>query len=136
MLLTINITPELEAQLRDEAAREGLDANAYIVHTLEEHLRPSHAHHPPHLSEAEAHLLQQINQGLPQDMWQRYHELLDKRHAEILTPDEQADLIALSDQIEEANACRIEHLIELARLRQTSLDTLMQQLGIEAPPYV
>jgi hypothetical protein len=136
MLLTINITPELEAQLRDEAAKEGLDANAYIVHTLEERLRPSQDHRPPHLPEAEAYLLQQINQGLPQEMWQRYHELLDKRRAEILTPDEQAALIALSDQIEDANAHRIEHLVELARLRQTSLGTLMQQLGIEAPPYV
>lgn len=136
MLLTIHITPELEAQLRDEAAKEGLDANAYIVHTLEERLRPSQNRRPPHLPEAEAHLLQQINQGLPQEMWQHYHELLDKRHAEILTPDEQTALIALSDQIEDANAHRIEHLVELARLRQTSLGTLMQQLGIEASPYV
>ena len=41
MMLTINITPELEAQLRDEVAKEGLDADAYIVQTLEERFTPS-----------------------------------------------------------------------------------------------
>ncbi len=136
MMLTINITPALEAQLRDEAAKEGLDADAYIVQTLEERLRHPQDRRPPCLAEAEARLLQQINQGLPQEMWQRYHELLDKRREERLTPDEQAALIVLSDHIEEVNAHRIEHLVELARLRQTSLETLMQHLGIKAPPYV
>ncbi len=91
---------------------------------------------PPCLLEAETHLLQQINQGLPQELWQRYHELLNKRREARLTPDEQAAVIVLSDRIEEVNAHRIEHLVELARLRQTSLGTLMQHLGIKAPPYV
>jgi predicted ATPase len=92
--------------------------------------------------EAELHrlrgelLLQQINQGLPQETWQRYHELIDKRRAESLTPDEHATLIALSDQIEELNARRVGYLVELARLRQTPLEALMQQLGIQTLPYV
>ncbi len=90
---------------------------------------------PPHLPETEADLLQKINQGLSPELWQRYHDLIDKRRAETLTPNEQADLIALSDQIEEANAQRIGWLIELARLRQTTLEVLMEQLGIRAPDY-
>jgi hypothetical protein len=103
---------------------------------LEEHVRHIQRRSIPCLREDEAHLLQQINQGLPQETWQRYHELIDKRRAESLTPDEHATLIALSDQIEELNARRVGYLVELARLRQTPLEALMQQLGIQTLPYV
>jgi hypothetical protein len=58
-----------------------------------------------------------LNQGLPPEMWQRYHELLVKRRTETLTPDEQAALIALSDHIEALNARRMARLVELVRLR-------------------
>ena len=76
-----------------------------------------------------------FNEGPSPDLWQRYNKLIAKRQAETLTPDEQAVLIALSDQIEEFNAHRLESLAELARLRQTSVLDLMQQLGIKAPSY-
>jgi hypothetical protein len=136
MTITINITPELESQLREQAAKQGLDASEYIVNALQKDLRQPQNQYAPSLPEAEAHLLQQINQGLPPEFWQRYHELLDKRRAETLAPDEQATLITLSDQIEEFNARRIECLIQLARLRQTSLPALMEQRGIKTPSYV
>jgi hypothetical protein len=45
-------------------------------------------------------------------------------------------LIEISDQIEQANARRIQYLIELATLRGTSLEAVMQDLGIEALAYV
>jgi len=135
MTIRINITPELKSQLREQAAKQGLDASEYVVSALQEHLRETQTRHAPRVSETEAQLLQQINQGLPPELWQRYNALLDKRRAETLTPDEQAALIALSDQIEAFNARRIEHLIELARLRQTSLPALMEQLGIKPPAY-
>lgn len=69
-------------------------------------------------------------------MWEHYHALLAKRRAETLTPQEQATLIEISDQIEQANARRIQYLIELASLRGTSLEAVMQELGIEVPAYV
>lgn len=87
------------------------------------------------LSRRETELLQEINRGLSQQDWQRYRELVARRRAETLTPAEQTALIVLMDQIEEANARRIEHLIELARLRGTSLEALMDALGIKAPAY-
>jgi hypothetical protein len=136
MEVTLDITPELASRLLEAAAKEGLDANGYILHMLEEHVRHIQRRSIPCLREDEAHLLQQINQGLPQETWQRYHELIDKRRAESLTPDEHATLIALSDQIEELNARRVGYLVELARLRQTPLEALMQQLGIQTLPYV
>lgn len=132
MTLTLDIQPELEAQLQAEAAKAGLDTNTFILNALGErlHQRQTGAL-PPHVSREEAELLQKINAGLPEEVWQRYRALIGKRRAETLTPEEHTELIALSDQIEEANARRIEHLAELARLRNTSLEDLMQQLEIK-----
>ena len=135
MVLTIEITPELESQVREQAKQQGLGADEYVVNILQEHLRHTQQHDARRLSETESRLLQQINEGLPPEMWRRYNELTAKRRAETLTPDEHAALIALSDQIEELNAHRLESLAELARLRQISLSELMQQLGIKAPPH-
>ena len=80
-------------------------------------------------------MLQEINRGLPAETWRRYGELKEKRRAETLTPEEQAELIALSDQIEAMNVRRMESVIELARLRRTSVDALMDDLGIKSPLF-
>lgn len=133
MSLTIDLPPHLEAELREEAARAGVDTGTFIRNALEERVRLERARQGPRksLPQQEAELLQRINEGLPSETWERYHELIAKRRAETLQPDEHALLIELSDQIEAANARRITHLIELARLRQTSLEALMEQLGIK-----
>jgi hypothetical protein len=136
MTLTIEISPELESQVREQAAQQGLGADEYVVNVLRQYLRETERPKTSCLPETEARLLAQINEGFPPDWWQRYNELTEKRRAETLTPEEQATLIGLSDQIEELNARRIQHLIELARLRQTSLPELMEQLGIKPAPYL
>jgi tRNA A37 N6-isopentenylltransferase MiaA len=133
--ITLELTPELEQKLRDKAAKEGLDPSHYIVNTLKERLR-SPLRDVSRLSKAEADLLQKINLGLPSEMWEHYHALIAKRRAETLTAEEQATLIEISDQIEQANTRRIQYLLELASLRGTSLEAVMQELGIEAPAYV
>jgi hypothetical protein len=75
-------------------------------------------------------LLSKINLGLSSTEWERYHTLVAQRQAETLTPDEQTELIALSDRLEEANAQRIGYLAELARVRHTTLDAVMSELGL------
>ncbi|HEX3552938.1 MAG TPA: hypothetical protein VIA62_06885 [Thermoanaerobaculia bacterium] len=89
----------------------------------------------PRLAAKEAALLQAINRGFSSETWQRYTALKAKRQAETLTPQEQAELITLSDKIEETNVQRMENVIQLARLRQTSVDALMDDLGIKSPLY-
>ena len=138
MALMLELDPDLEARLRQEAARAGQDPHSLIRIALEQWLgqaQPSMVIQPPHLSQQQADLLLAINQGLSPALWQRYHELVAKRRAETLTPEEQASLIELSDQIEEANARRMAHLVELARVRQIPLEALMDQLGIKSPGY-
>ncbi|HYT91046.1 MAG TPA: hypothetical protein VEL76_20205 [Gemmataceae bacterium] len=89
----------------------------------------------PCLSQSEADLLQKINRGLPQPLQERYEALAAKRDEETLTPDEQAELIRLSDQMEELAANRVGHLVELARLRKKTLDELLIDLGLQAPAH-
>ena len=132
MMITIEIAPGLEQQLRQEAARVGLAPDAYIMKAVQEHLTQTSQRRRsvPHLSPEEGHLLSKINLGLSPTEWERYHTLVAQRKAETLTPDEQTALIALSDRLEEANAQRIEYLAELARIRHTTLNAVMSELGL------
>jgi hypothetical protein len=131
----VEIAPDLEATLHREAAKQGLDARDYILGALRERLASAHSFADPRLSDAEAALLQEINRGLSIGDWKRYSALKEKRRAETLTPEEQAELISFSDRMEELNVQRMERLVQLARLRNTSVQALMDELGIKSPPY-
>jgi hypothetical protein len=130
--LTIEVTPELENQLRQAAARAGVAPDEYVLKVLQQDLRQASGQsmNLRRLSSNEATLLQKINQSLSQIEWQRYRELLTKRDRELLTAQEQREIIALSDQIEEANVRRVQSLVELAEIRQTPVSTLIHELGI------
>lgn len=122
MTLTLHITPDLEYELQRRAAQAGLAPSAYAERLLQNGLRA--------LAGPEAELLQRINQSLTPEAWQRYEVLLARRQAEILTPEEQTELIALSDQLEALNAQRLEALTEMAQLRGVPVPALMAQLGL------
>ena len=89
----------------------------------------------PSLSGDETALLKKINQGVSPEIRKRYEALNENLHEEIITPDEHKELLTLIDQIELADAERMQHLIALAQLRKVSIDTLMDQLGINRPTY-
>lgn len=89
----------------------------------------------PSLSQREAELLQQINDGLPATARQRYNVLNEKLLDETITSQEHQEFGDLVDQIEQADAERLQQLVELAQLRNVSLDTLMEQLGIQRSRY-
>ena len=133
MTLVIDMAPETERLLRDKAAREGVEPERYVLRTVEESLRRADDGDAPYLSCSEAELLDQMDLGISSETWDRYYALIGKRDEGTLTGEEHAELIGLSDGIEVANARRIGALVELAALRQTSLEELMQALGI--PSY-
>lgn len=133
--LTLEITPDLESALRREAAKQGLDTQGYVLSTLRERLAAVRQVAAPRLSAEETELLQEINRGFASEKWHRYAALKEKRRAETLTPEEQIELIAFSDQIEAMNVRRMECVVQLARLRRTSVDALMDDLGIKSPLY-
>jgi tRNA nucleotidyltransferase/poly(A) polymerase len=135
MTLTIDIAPELEFRLREVAATQGVDPREYVVRTLREHLRPEAAH-PAALNVAESRLFEELNRGLSEPEWTRYWDLVEQRRAEQLTPEEHRELTALSDRIEQLSVRRLELLLEVARLRGTTLPELMDQLGLQPPPVI
>ncbi len=87
------------------------------------------------LSERESELFLQINQGLPAPTRKRLNELIEKSQAYTISKDELQELRRLTDQIEKSDAERLKCLIELAALRNVSLDTLIQQLGLNPHPH-
>lgn len=87
------------------------------------------------LPRIESELLLKVNEGVPSDIQARYSELIAKRQAETLTPDEYEELLRLTRQVEKLEVRRVEYLAELARLRGTSLTALMEDLGIRPPTY-
>jgi hypothetical protein len=138
MTITINLPPELERELRETSIAKGIPAEEIVVGALSESLK--HAQSvpclPPRLSAAEGQLLQAINEGLPESTWNRYHELIARRRAETLTPDEHAELIQLTTRVEQMNVARLEKLIELAKIRGVKVESLMDELGLRDPGYV
>ena len=84
----------------------------------------------PHVPSREAELLKLISRHLPEKTLARYRELNTKLHNEVITELEHQEFLALVDQIEMADAKRLEYLIELAQLRDESLETLMEQVGL------
>lgn len=85
----------------------------------------------PVLSQKETELFLKINQGLPHSTQQRLNELIRKRKAETITPEEMKELKQLTDQIEKSDAERLNVLIELAKLRNIPLRKLIKQLGLK-----
>ncbi len=136
MTMTIDLTPELETQLQEVAAKEGMAPDRFVLDTLREKLyRDRAAQGVPHLSKVESELMQRINQGLPEETWLRYHSLVSQRKAKTLTSEQQQELIRLSDQVEMDYAQRLGLVLELARLRGTSLESQMKTLGIPQYTY-
>ena len=137
MTMTLNMTPELESQLREEAAKEGMAPDRFVLSTVEERLRRNHMRQSvSRLSKPESDLMQRINEGLPVETWQEYHALIAKRNAGTLTDEEQRTLVGLVDQVEIAHARRLGYVLELANMRGTTLDAMMDELGIVKPTYV
>ncbi len=88
----------------------------------------------PSLSENETDHLQKINQGLPAGVERRTRELVARRRAGTLSAKQHTELLELTEETEKWQAERVRHLVDLARIRGTSLPELMDELGIEAPP--
>jgi len=83
----------------------------------------------------EPELLQRLRQVLPDEVRQRYRALIAKRRDGALTAEEQAELLRLTDEVEKGDAERVRVLGQIAQRRNQSLTDVMQDLGIQAPPY-
>ncbi|MFN0215151.1 MAG: hypothetical protein ACKVT2_12920 [Saprospiraceae bacterium] len=79
----------------------------------------------------ESDLLLQINQSaFSPESANLYKTLRNKLQSETITKDEHSNLLVLSQTQEQHNIERLRCLIELAQIRNISLDDLMRQLGV------
>jgi hypothetical protein len=78
--------------------------------------------------------LNQINEDFSLEFWRRYRELRAKMESEVLVPDgaEHKELIQMTDQLELRQADRIGLLVELAKIRKTSLTEVMKHSDVTA----
>lgn len=88
------------------------------------------------LTQAETDLLLQINRAsVTPEVSRRCAALTEKQRTRGLSPQEQAELIRLVDEIELLNSQRLNWLAELADIRQIPLDDLMTNLQIKPISY-
>lgn len=130
--MTVNLTPSRE-NLMQAAERLPLTELTDLVQDL---LRLQARRQAPVLSQREADLLQQINQGLAPEEQHRYEVLIEKRLEETLAPAEHQEFMQLNQTVEQLNVARLKTLSDLAQLRQVTLSQLMTDLGIAEPTYV
>lgn len=83
------------------------------------------------LPSRESELLLQINQpAFSPELAKRYKELYEKLRSETMAEAEHVELMGLLQKQEQHNVERLRCLIELAQIRNESLDDVMRQLGI------
>ncbi len=89
----------------------------------------------PRLSKKESELFLKINAYLPDEQQDRFDELTDKRKQNLLTKAERVELLQLAEASEQIWVERIRAISELAKLRRTTPDELMDSLGIPRRSY-
>ena len=129
MDITIHLPKDLGIKVREQAQNEGVSMVSFIVSTLESQVNMSHPIRE-HVQEEEL-VKKIIMTTLSTEFWKSYKELTEKDEAGKLSPRERKLLIELNDKKELANAAQKKHLAELAKLRNTTLRSLMEEFGIQ-----
>lgn len=91
---------------------------------------------PTVLSTTETKLLRKINKGIPKEIQNRYDFLLKRKIAEELEEDEYDELLKFTSYMESLNVQRLENLLELAKFRNETLDSVIEQLELKTELYV
>lgn len=91
---------------------------------------------PTVLSGPESDLLRKINATPPRAILHRYNLSVKKRQAEHLTDPEREELLELTAFCEAHIAKRLGYLVELAKIRNQTLDEVLEALQIKPRPYV
>lgn len=117
---------------------QGLEALSILEleELMQQILRVRKQKMPSVLSQPESELLRKINAALPKTIQRRYISLLKKRYAETLTEIEHEELLELTAFQEAHTAKRLGYLVELAKLRNQSLDEILVALQIKPRVYV
>jgi hypothetical protein len=84
------------------------------------------------LNETESTLLTEINKDFDVKKWERLQYLDWKLESGALTPKEEIESLKLAEAYENYSVQRLKNIAQLAMIRQISIDTLLDQLGIHS----
>ena len=90
-------------------------------------------HFSVNYNEEERVLIEQAQEGLPKNKWQRFLELENKQRAETIIKSEMEELLQLSDMLEVKDSERIEAMMKLADIWSISLEEVKIKLNIQTP---
>lgn len=79
-------------------------------------------------------LLHELKEDFSDIWWQRYRDLVGKRQAETLTPEEHRELTALTDTLEEVSVWRARALGKVANLLEMRVEQLVDLAGVQPRP--
>ncbi|HQR35464.1 MAG TPA: hypothetical protein PLK30_22180 [Blastocatellia bacterium] len=127
----IRVDPDLAEAYNSAPPQEQTRLKA-VLRTELRLVRPSAV---PRLSKKESELFLKINACLPDERQERFDELTAKRRQDSLTKSERAELLQLAEESEQLWVERIRAITELAKLRRTTPDELMDRLGIPRRRY-
>ena len=129
MSLTIELPISVERALRKQAEQQGVALESYISDLLSSIPTDNFTEQPKESTEIQ--LLEKIQLNVaPQDL-EEYNRLSALFKSGQITEAEHEKLLALNDVIEIAHAERIKYVIELANLRNQSLEDVVLELGLK-----
>ena len=129
MSLTIDLPITDEHTLRKNAEKQGITIERYISSLLTEFDSKKSIEYPESLTENE--LLQRIQLDVHPTDLEEYYRLAEIFKTGNITLEDHEKLINLNDLIEIAHANRMKYLLELAKLRNKSLEDMVYELGIK-----
>ena len=91
---------------------------------------------PSVLSQQETELLKKINISVPKTVQKRYNSLINKKNLETINQSEYQELLELTSYMENFNVKRLEKLAVFGRLKNLSLDEVVEQLQLKPKMYV
>ena len=132
MTLVLELSAQIESQVREVAQAEGVEVSALMSKAAQAYVRQ----HDPARPLTEAELLMRINKsGFPETFWSRFRALVAKSRTDGLTPEEQQELLWHTEQTESRDAERLPYLLHLADRRGVTIQTLMTQLGLSPASF-
>jgi hypothetical protein len=132
MTLTLELPPELETRLHQEAARKGVEPETLVREVVARHLRRSRP--KVKLTAEEQASLNALNAELSPSFWKRYRTLQNRRRAERLTEAEHTELLQMVQETEAWNVRRLTLLEQMAQAHGMHFPELMTTLGIRHHP--
>ena len=123
MSVTITLSDELAHRVQEDAARQGMPLEELISRELQNRW--------PAKSVSEASLLEEINDGFPEDFWERYKFLRAKLDEHTLADADRDEFLKMVEQVERKQNLRLGAIAQLAKLRGASLSETIRALGLE-----